>query len=286
MPHPRTQFAVAASEGLAYVVGGELMGTGTIPGPDSALVDIYDPTSNAWSAGVPLPTARKGPVAASVNGIIYVIGGKNLAAPGGLSIVEAYDPATAQWTTKAPMPTPRSDAAAAVIDGRICVMGGTSAAFDLSTTECFDPTTNTWSAGSPMPTFRRDLGADSIGNYGYAVGGYSGGNFSGGGPGYVPTVERYDISADSWTSMPPMPTERANMAVAAVSGILYVVGGDNVLNRSLSTVEAFNPSLEAWTTKTAMPVALTGVGGVLIDGKLYVFEQGTTFEYTPENDIL
>jgi hypothetical protein len=286
MPHPRTQFAVAASKGLAYVVGGELMGTGTIPGPDSALVDIYNPASNTWNAGVPLPTARKGPAAASVDSIIYVIGGNNLAAPGGLSVVEAYDPATGQWTTKAPMPTPRSGAAATVIEGRICVMGGTSVGLDLTTTECFDPISNAWSAGSPMPTFRRELGAASIGNYGYAVGGYSGGNFSGGGPGYVATVERYDISANSWASMPPMPTERDSMAVVAVSGILYVVGGDNALNRSLATVEAFDPSLMAWTTKTAMPVALTSVGGVLIDGKLYVFEQGTTLEYTPENDIL
>ena len=75
------------------------------------------------------------------------------------------------------------------------------------------------------------------------------------------------------------------MAVVSVSDILYVVGGD-MMNRSLATVEAFDPSLVAWTTKTAMPVALTSVGGVLIDGKLYVFEQGTTLEYTPENDIL
>lgn len=262
------------------------MGTGTIPGPDSALVDIYDPASNTWNAGVPLPTARKGPAAASVESIIYVIGGNNLAAPGGLSVVEAYDPATRQWTNKAPMPTPRSGAAATVIEGRICVMGGTSAGLDLSTTECFDPISNTWSAGSPMPTFRRELGAGSIGTNGYAVGGYSGGNLSGGGPGYVAIVERYDISANSWASMPPMPTERDSMAVVAVSGILYVVGGDNALNRSLATVEAFDPSLMAWTTKTAMPVALTSVGGVLIDGKLYVFEQGTTLEYTPENDIL
>jgi len=286
MPHARTQFAVAASGGRAYVVGGELMGTGVIPGPDSALVDIYDPASNTWSAGVPLPTARKSPAAASVNGIIYVIGGKNLDAPGGLSTVEAYDPATAQWTTKTPMPTPRSGAAAAVINGRICVMGGTSVGLDLSTTECFSPTSNTWSAGSPMPTFRRDLGADAIGNYGYAVGGYGGGDLSGGGPGYVANVERYDINANSWTSMPPMPTARDSVAVVAVSGVLYAVGGDNALDRSLSTVEAFNPSLEAWTTKTAMPLALTGVGGVLIDGKVYVFEQGTTLEYTPANDIL
>jgi hypothetical protein len=111
MTHPRDYFAVAASGGLAYVIGGELLGTGSIPGPDSSLVDVYDPASGSWSAGVPLPTARRAPVAATVNGVIYVIGGSvNLV--GEVGTVEAFDPSTNIWTAKADMPTPCAEAAA------------------------------------------------------------------------------------------------------------------------------------------------------------------------------
>jgi N-acetylneuraminic acid mutarotase len=251
MPSPRINFSAAASGGLAYVIGGELVGTGVTPGPESALVHIYDPATDSWRAGPALPTARKAPTAATVNGTIYVIGGYNLLQPGGMGTVEAYDPALGTWSAKAPMPTGRSAAASAVVNGKICVFGGTSAGQDLTVVECYDPVTNTWNSGAPMPTFRRDLGADSAGPAFLAIGGYSGGNLSGGGPGVVATAERYDPALNNWTEIAPMSTLREAMAVAtAASGLLYAFGGDNALNRTLATVEAFDPALAAWKAKT------------------------------------
>jgi len=70
-----------------------------------------------------------------------------------------------------------------------------------------------------MPTFRHGLGADAIGGLAYAVGGYSGGNLSGGGPGYVSTVERYNPVARTWTSNASMLTTREYEGVVTMSGL-------------------------------------------------------------------
>jgi hypothetical protein len=67
-------FAVAGLNGLVYEVGGA---TGSRPGPAGrvAIVDAYDPSTNSWTARLPMPTARSDLVLVSVNGKLYAIGG-------------------------------------------------------------------------------------------------------------------------------------------------------------------------------------------------------------------
>jgi hypothetical protein len=221
---------------------------------------------------------------ATVNGLIYVIGGDKQFA-GEIAVVEAFDPSTMQWATLTPMPTPRSGAAAAVINGQICVFGGMNAGQNLATTECLDPTLNSWSTQPPMLTVRRLLASDALGAYAYAVGGYdivNGTNIGG----YIKTVERFDIANQTWSSMASMLTYRETVGVVAASGLLFAIGGDNTFFRALDVVEAFDPTIGSWTTKTAMPVSLARVGALAIGGLIYVFEQGHTFQYTPGDDVL
>ena len=286
MPQTRDSFAVATLGGLAYVVGGQVLGTGVTPGPVSPRVDIYDPAADRWMLATAMPTARVAPVAAAVGGLLYVIGGGGSGGADALSTVEAFDPASGTWTSRAPMPTPRNSAAAAVVGGLICVFGGTSAGEDLSTTECLDPVANVWSTNlSPMPTFRRGLTAEANGNAAYAVGGYSGGNRLGGGPGYVALVERYDMVANTWSVAAQMSAPRAWAATALTVGSLFVFGGDDV-NRGTAGVEAYNLQTGVWGAKTAMPLALVRVGAASIGGAVYVFESSQTLKYTPSDDIL
>jgi hypothetical protein len=283
MPETRDYFAVATVGGLAYVVGGEVLGTGVTPGPPSSRVDVYNPATDQWSSAPSMPTARIEPAVAVAGGLLYLIGGRG---PTDLATVEAFNPASGMWASLPPMPTPRHGAAATTVGNQICVFGGTSAGLDVSTTECLDPTSNTWASGLPnMPTFRHGLGADAIAGLAYAVGGYSGGNMSGGGPGYVSTVERYNPATRTWTSNASMLTTREYEGVVTMSGQIYAIGGNNQ-NRALETVETFDPSTGAWAFKTSMPLPLTRVGAVSIGSVVYVFEQGNTLQYTPANDIL
>ncbi len=66
MPTSRTWFATSVVNGVIYVIGG---------GPESQVVEAYDPGTNTWTKKTNMPTGREGPSASVVNGVIYTIGG-------------------------------------------------------------------------------------------------------------------------------------------------------------------------------------------------------------------
>ena len=84
-----------------------------------------------------------------------------------------------------------------------------------------------------------------------------------------------------WTLKAPMPTPRIHSSVAAVGGLVYVIGGakDQTL-QGLSTVEAYDPIKDAWTTKASMPTARYGAGIGVINGSIFVIggsQKGDSF---------
>lgn len=87
--------AGAESGGLVYVIGGLNPTTGTA----LASVDIYDPVTNSWSAGTPMPTARWSLAATSMGGKIYVVGGF-VPGVGTVGTVEVYDPASPRQSAR------------------------------------------------------------------------------------------------------------------------------------------------------------------------------------------
>jgi N-acetylneuraminic acid mutarotase len=93
LPTQRNHLAVAAIDGRVYVAGGRF-GAG-FDSEKTAALEIYDPTSNQWTSGAPLPMPRGGVAGVEANGCLFVIGGEgNYADPrGGFNENEAYDPA-------------------------------------------------------------------------------------------------------------------------------------------------------------------------------------------------
>jgi len=78
-------------DGQFYVLGGE---TNTGPGATTKRVynrvDVYDPLTNAWRLGTPMPTARHGIFPLSIGDRIYVAGGGTQAGHSASSILEFY----------------------------------------------------------------------------------------------------------------------------------------------------------------------------------------------------
>src|SRR6185295_5078014 len=98
-------------------LGGRSGGQGGGPGSGSG-----GGPSGGVTAKADMPTARFGLASATVNGIVYAIGGADFAISSTnphLSTVEAYDPATNHWSTKAALPTARSGLAATAVNGII-----------------------------------------------------------------------------------------------------------------------------------------------------------------------
>jgi N-acetylneuraminic acid mutarotase len=97
------------------------------------------------------------------------------------------------------------------------------------------------------------LAGAAFGGNVYAIGGTNN-------TGYLSTLERYNAATNVWSTLPSMPTPRADLAAAAApchettGTCLYALGGFNGA-AVLATVEEYNPATNAWTTETPMPTA-------------------------------
>ncbi len=188
MPTKRGASVAAAAGGKLYVIGGAgpLVGASDPairPGrPQRSLdtVEEYDPATNRWRARSPMPTACNHMGGESVNGKIYVIGGRLsgafiIALPGNTDLVLEYDPAADAWATKTPMPTARSGLNSATLNGIIYVAGGEVRTYQYLAAfrafEAYDPASNTWWQLPPMPSPRHEVAMTALGNRIHIVGG-------------------------------------------------------------------------------------------------------------------
>ena len=229
------------------------------------------PASNSWLTLAPMPTPRAGLVSATVNDLIYVIGGRN---PQALSLatVERYNPTSRlfAWFTEAPMPQPRSwPSGAATINGKIYVTGGlaTNSARTRSLF-VYNPATNTWTTKTqiPVPTAQ---GASAVIN----------------GKLYVLTppassgdpqktkLHRYDPATDTWVSRATAPINLREAVVGVINGKLYAAGGvvDSALSQPLGRTYVYDPSSNTWSKRADMPIPRRSASGRVLNGKLYVF---------------
>lgn len=119
--------AAIGDDGRIYVFGGRNL---TLTNLYQDKVQIYDPSTDAWSQGAAMihPCTISKAVAMP-NGLIYVISGVNettdLYEPSGM--MQIYDPAADSWSTGDPMPEPRySGAAIALNENIIMYIGGSN----------------------------------------------------------------------------------------------------------------------------------------------------------------
>ena len=209
--------SAASFGGKIYVAGGY---TGDWTASDRLF--IYDPETNVWTQGNPMPTPRGYPNAEFVNGTLYVIGGD-----GGegyeraLNTTESYDPVTNQWTIESPMPTARHHAASAVVDGEIYVIGGRigEELNNVDLIEKYNPVTGNWTIDlKPMPSKRSGNAAASLNGHIYVLGGEQN-------QGTFDNNERYDPETDTWTKEIPMMNARHGLGVVSFDNKIYAIGG-------------------------------------------------------------
>ena len=65
------------------------------------------------------------------------------------------------------------------------------------------------------------------------------------------TVERYDPTANEWYTVASMGTQRSCAGCAVYNGYLYVVGGRNEQQTTLSSVERYDPMTNVWMNDVA-----------------------------------
>ena len=70
-----------------------------------------------------------------------------------------------------------------------------------------------------------------------------------------------------WTMKKPLPAPRNEVALAAVGGKVYVVGG-SVGGVAVPLIDEYDPPSDGWRARAAMPKGLDHLGVAVVDGKI------------------
>jgi N-acetylneuraminic acid mutarotase len=87
----------------------------------------------------------------------------------------------------------------------------------------------------------------------------------------------------SWTSLAPVPTPRQEVAVAALRGHVWVIGGFGQSAEPTNTVESYDPATNAWTSRPPLPVAVHHAAAAVLGDRLFVIGgyTGGRVQWTP-----
>jgi N-acetylneuraminic acid mutarotase len=276
---PRKRSLVRAAQ---YLVSGALCA-------GFAMVQIADaqsrtspPASEVWKILAPMlePQCEGGTVV--LNGRIYVMGGWK-DEPHPFRLVQIYDVASNKWSRGVPLPEPIHHEGVAVVEGKIYVIGGFQQPFPrrkpIDHVWEFDPVANKWTARAPLPSPRGALVVQAIGDLIYAAGGEGyrpkGASLAppGSPPAYLPVANLavYDTATNKWRSLPPMHVRRDHAYGAVIDGRLYVAGGRDRPDYTLTALEEYDPSSNVWSERAALPTGRSGGNGAALGGRFYTF---------------
>ena len=87
----------------------------------------------------------------------------------------------------------------------------------------------------------------------------------------TPAVERYDVKANTWTKLAPLPRPLTCLGLAAANGSLYAVGGAEQDSLALAEMQRYEIGTDTWTSLAPMATSRYGHGVAEVRGRLYVF---------------
>jgi len=251
----------------------------------------------SWTTKLPMSTARAFLGVVECNGKVYAIGGYKPGS-GFLNTVETYNPSTNSWEQKSKMPIEVALFGIVTVGDCIYVIGGCNEFYgcytwqpapnnELNILLVYNTTSDCWDYKTPMPTARYGLTTTAVNGKIYAIGGAK----------HVPNgcvppaepldvVEVYDTDADSWETLPPMPTPRYFLGSAAIMNKIYVIGGsyrtfpDEYGN--CKKVEVFDTMSQTWDNVASLSYPRSLMGTVTIDNEIYII--GGTYENYENNN--
>lgn len=125
LPTQRNHLGAVTIGGKIYVIGGRF-GAG-FESEQTDRIEIFDPATNRWSQGAPMPHPRGGINVIEAYGCLHVFGGEgDDDSPSGVHADhDLYNPITNSWLSLPPMPTPVHGVTGAVFtNGLIHLPGG------------------------------------------------------------------------------------------------------------------------------------------------------------------
>lgn len=281
--------AQVAYGGKIYVFGG-LTGTQTESSLTLNTTQVYDPATDTWADGAPMPTARYLATAVDVGGKIYVMGGRTIDSSGvggPLDKNEAYDPATNTWAARRALPAPVRGHMAAPFNNKVYVFGGNTGSYQRSVS-IYNPATDVWTTGAQMTAARAYGAAVTVEAKGriYVIGGDNGGSTA---SKYLSNAMSYDPAANIWDAgtVPMVSGEATSMFAACLAGTKITIfpgqkwdtaNNRDALNSYVTQVlDTATRTIASVNTLPPSPVVRTQAGASFVNGKIYVIGGAEAF---------
>jgi hypothetical protein len=185
-------------------------------------------------------------------------------------------PATLAQRREPALPVAVQEAAATTVGTRLFVVGGYDRARDSrAATWAFDG--SAWTAGPALPLAVNHPGAATIGTDVYVAGGFTA-------AGATNRVFVLASGAARWRDVAPMHRARGALALVAIGGRLYAIGGrDN--SAQIGVPERYDPRTDSWTDVPSMPEPRNHLAG-FVDGVSVCVAGGRTPETSSAVDCL
>ena len=102
-------------------------------------------------------------------------------------------------------------------------------------------------------------------------------------------------TSGTWMALAPLPAPRQEIAVAALEGRVFAIGGFNESGEPVASVDVYDPAANEWQSRAPLPVATHHAAAAVAAGRLYVIggytggrlrwaTSSTVYEYDPARD--
>lgn len=241
-PQEFNHFQATEYQGLIWIIGAFKDNNFPIEEPTD-FIWIFDPATNDWIQGPPIPNGRKRGSTGLVvyNDKFYIVGGNTIGHDGGyVPWFDEYDPATGIWTPLIDAPRARDHFSAVVIDDKLYLAGGRLSggpggtfAPTIAEVDVYDFTVGTWNSlpsTQNIPTPRGGAAAVNFNDKLVVIGGevenevVYGVNRNDA----LEITEEYDPVAQAWSRIEDLNHKRHGTQAITSGGGIFILGGSPV----------------------------------------------------------
>jgi Kelch motif/Galactose oxidase, central domain len=255
MSQRRSYIAAAEHGGHLYAAGGMVGETGR----PLATFARYDTRTDRWEVLPALPVPTRAAAAASLVGLIYVVGGTT--EEGNTTATWVYHPGERTWSRRAPLPEPLFNHGAVELNRRLFVLGGFSEGRERRGVYAYEPSADRWRRVTELPRANHAFGVVAYEDELWVIGGRRG----------------EDVLREVWILDPATLEWRRGPALPKPMELLgATVAGDEIHAVWESTYQVYDGSSGTWRERPSPPVTRHALEAFAVDGVLYTVGGCTT----------
>lgn len=222
----------------------------------------FNVISSQWNHVSDIPLSRQAVATTMHTGAIYVVGGIPSSKPSS-DKVDKYDLLADTWDTLPPITIENSYSKLISINNSLYLMGGLLSGLKPANDLTLFKDDSAWIRMTNMTERRSNFAAADYQSNIYVFGGSNGITIN--------QCEKYNPDQNVWTPVAPLATAGKGLAATVLDTLIFITGGSNSSDSTLSSNIAFNPDTEKWIAKKPMNIPRTEHGAAAVYGQMYVF---------------